>query len=500
MPKDDSGPAPSTALPESDPSYKAPLKRGDACLYCRKRRIRCSATKPSCHHCTKLKRECVYDTGKPVSRVKQLEDKVAELEDMLRSSAAGSASGPGFTAAVSMTTSEISPTTTGGIPRLTAGGQARPSLGGSGGSGTAPQAALPNLAASGSRSGSTGYTIGVNGETLPQSGPGPGPGAGAPQTYNMSLPMGDFSMVESIDTNMLNRVSTPPNLDTNAYFGMSPGFWGFMGSMFGGTGPGEGSGGMADGINNYHPSGQTRAVEETFDFSTLDPGLMDLVNSFQEASTAPAQTQGQQQTQQTQQTQQQQPPPLPQQPTSMDTPAALAYLSQTASSLPSQPDFDTTFGFPPNTSQSLPSNISPLSQQPPSALWPQANDFSGVTGPATNPVPRHGSSTSTATDNFSFGSTPSSNSVPYQAYVIDVPDSGGSTSAPNVSPQHGPLEAQAIGVKGDETSGRNTLPADGKMGEGYWRTDGEMKVDDEGTLVGGWFDAADVPKAARDHL
>jgi hypothetical protein len=263
---------------------------------------------------------------------------------------------------------------------------------------------------------------------------------------------------------------------------------------------------MAQGINNYHPSGQTQAVEETFDFSTLDPGLMDLVNSFQEASTAPTQTsqsQAQQQVQQTQQQPQQpqqQPPPLPQQPTSMDTPAALAYLSQTASTLPSQPDFDTSFGFPPNTSQSLPSSISPLSQQPRSALWPQANDFSGVTAPAPNSVPRHSSTTSTATDTFSFGSTPSSNSVPYQAYVIDVPDSGGSTSASNVSPQHGPLEAQAIGVKGDETSGRNMLPADGKMGEGYWRTEGEMKVDDEGTLVGGWFDAADVPKAARDHL
>ncbi|ORX37628.1 hypothetical protein BD324DRAFT_622673 [Kockovaella imperatae] len=65
---------------------KAPLKRGDACLYCRKRRIKCSAEKPTCAHCRKGKRECVYDTGKPVSRVKQLEEKVAELEGMLKSS------------------------------------------------------------------------------------------------------------------------------------------------------------------------------------------------------------------------------------------------------------------------------------------------------------------------------------------------------------------------------------------------------------------------------
>lgn len=68
----------------SDTRHPPPLKRGDACLYCRRRRIRCSATKPQCHHCAKLKRECVYDVGKPVSRVRKLEDKVAELEGYLR--------------------------------------------------------------------------------------------------------------------------------------------------------------------------------------------------------------------------------------------------------------------------------------------------------------------------------------------------------------------------------------------------------------------------------
>ncbi|KAL1412547.1 hypothetical protein Q8F55_000293 [Vanrija albida] len=73
-----------------------PLKRGDACLYCRKRRIRCSATKPSCHHCTKLKRECVYDSGKPTSRVRKLEDKVAELEGYLRAAHAANEQQPGM--------------------------------------------------------------------------------------------------------------------------------------------------------------------------------------------------------------------------------------------------------------------------------------------------------------------------------------------------------------------------------------------------------------------
>lgn len=54
MPRDDSGPI------EDDTSYgngldnngkKATLRRGDACLYCRKRRIKCSADKPSCQVC-----------------------------------------------------------------------------------------------------------------------------------------------------------------------------------------------------------------------------------------------------------------------------------------------------------------------------------------------------------------------------------------------------------------------------------------------------------------
>ena len=69
-------------MPRDADSGKATLKRGDACLYCRKRRIKCSAEKPSCSQCNG-KRDCTYDNGKPVSRVRQLEDKVAQLESML---------------------------------------------------------------------------------------------------------------------------------------------------------------------------------------------------------------------------------------------------------------------------------------------------------------------------------------------------------------------------------------------------------------------------------
>jgi hypothetical protein len=79
--------ASSSSLP-LDASELAPNphhERGDACQYCRNRRIRCSGTQPMCHQCTNLGRECLYDTGKPINRVEQLDDKVSEIEALLRS-------------------------------------------------------------------------------------------------------------------------------------------------------------------------------------------------------------------------------------------------------------------------------------------------------------------------------------------------------------------------------------------------------------------------------
>ncbi|KAJ9098881.1 hypothetical protein QFC19_006219 [Naganishia cerealis] len=60
-------------------SHPAPLRRGDACLFCRKRKLRCDALKPSCNQCIKAKREsCEYDHGKPKSKVKILEAKIGK--------------------------------------------------------------------------------------------------------------------------------------------------------------------------------------------------------------------------------------------------------------------------------------------------------------------------------------------------------------------------------------------------------------------------------------
>lgn len=90
MPKEGAGLARANSGGEGQ--HPPPLKRGDACLYCRRRRIRCSATKPSCSNCAG-RRECVYDTGKPVSRVRMLEERVAELEGYLAAGLGTPASG-----------------------------------------------------------------------------------------------------------------------------------------------------------------------------------------------------------------------------------------------------------------------------------------------------------------------------------------------------------------------------------------------------------------------
>ncbi|BEI80560.1 hypothetical protein CcaverHIS002_0110890 [Cutaneotrichosporon cavernicola] len=74
-----------TEANESPSSGKATLKRGDACLACRRRRIRCNAAKPSCATCVRLKKECVYETGKSTSRIAQLKARIAELESQLSS-------------------------------------------------------------------------------------------------------------------------------------------------------------------------------------------------------------------------------------------------------------------------------------------------------------------------------------------------------------------------------------------------------------------------------
>ncbi|GFZ42290.1 hypothetical protein JCM24511_00004 [Saitozyma sp. JCM 24511] len=54
-----------------------PLRRGDACLMCRAKKLKCSATKPVCDECARHKDHCMYGTERPPSRVERLEYEMA---------------------------------------------------------------------------------------------------------------------------------------------------------------------------------------------------------------------------------------------------------------------------------------------------------------------------------------------------------------------------------------------------------------------------------------
>jgi hypothetical protein len=80
--------------------------------------------------------------------------------------------------------------------------------------------------------------------------------------------------------------------------------------------------------------------------------------------------------------------------------------------------------------------------------------------------------------------------------VSDVPDPIPSSPNP-LPPTDGNLESQKIGVRDGPESGRS--PPDLGDGKGFgWKSDADVPMD--GSLVGGWFDAADLPRVARDHL
>jgi hypothetical protein len=59
------------------------LVRGGACDYCKKGRIKCSAEEPSCAACLRAGKECIYMQKKQKSKVKVLQERLAELEGKL---------------------------------------------------------------------------------------------------------------------------------------------------------------------------------------------------------------------------------------------------------------------------------------------------------------------------------------------------------------------------------------------------------------------------------
>ena len=384
MPKDDSGP--STNGAPSTNGEKQQLKRGDACLYCRKRRIKCSATKPSCQHCTKLKRECVYDNGKHVSRVKQLEEKVAELEGLL---------------------------------------------------GTAPDPS--------SLSGNSSHPTPATSQRPDR------------------LPTNGFQDMP-IDVNMLDNYSIPSG-------GSGAGNTGNIFSNFGGSILGEShSGYQAPSVQHatYNPRS---GPEELFDFSTLDPNFMSLVNSFGNTSTNGP------------------PPPIEYLPPPTTTPENVfdSYVNGGPTSL--TPFIDPSMG-----------SSSPGPAPASSSITPPESIESLFT--SSNPV----------TQNLKPSVSP--NGVPYQAYVTDITDGSDPAHHTTITTEilddgHARITQNTIGVSGDHPSpnqpygqinGVGNLRSDAVPGKPFGGKK-ESELDGAGmSLVGGWFDAADLPRVARDHL
>ncbi|KAK6903579.1 hypothetical protein I203_107084 [Kwoniella mangroviensis CBS 8507] len=59
------------------------LRRGMACKFCRRRKLRCSGERPACSSCVKYKQECEYQPPAKISKVQSLESRVAEISDYL---------------------------------------------------------------------------------------------------------------------------------------------------------------------------------------------------------------------------------------------------------------------------------------------------------------------------------------------------------------------------------------------------------------------------------
>ncbi|QRW12768.1 Fungal specific transcription factor domain [Ceratobasidium sp. AG-Ba] len=60
------------------------LPRHGACLVCRKRKLKCDATKPECHECLATGRTCHYEDETYRSRTQQLQDRIKELEARIK--------------------------------------------------------------------------------------------------------------------------------------------------------------------------------------------------------------------------------------------------------------------------------------------------------------------------------------------------------------------------------------------------------------------------------
>jgi hypothetical protein len=468
MPRDD------TSIRVHDPlesSSKGPLRRGDACLYCRKRRIKCTAEKPACPNCTKLGRECVYDNGKPVSRVKQLEEKVAELEDMLK---LGPVDGgqPGTSSAEASRSGSLS----NGAP------------------------SAPPLTHSSSDSNSSLSTPGMNGFPPQQ------------QQQYQHLPSQNGGYSSDKGQAGLNGMA-PPFTDPFQY----P-FNNFDPSQHT-TLPADAFSFPDQNMSTFGSSRVDQSAVDMFDFSTLDPGFMNLVSSFGATSTGPEDSafssQSMQQSQQAQHVHQ--PPP-------QAKPLQYAQHSQPTQSL--QNSQDSGFNFEMELDYNQPTGLTPF-------MDPTYGE--GLSGPSSqspaqfvhsNSVSPPSGGPSAMSRGLSIQPAPIEERVSYHAYVSAVPDTTstsqashsskspgqqaypevlwpGNSSMPTSRPSTSSAPIDLGTVAGTDVLIEHISRARGEASDIDWRQwapDPQPKAEEARSLVGGWFDPADLPRVARDHL
>ena len=430
-------------MPRDSDTAKAPLKRGDACLYCRKRRIKCSAEKPSCSQCNG-RRECVYDNGKPVSRVRQLEDKVAQLESMLiqttsrrPSESEQSNEGP-------------SQLDSGGNPRTNSSGNTR-----------STSASDVNM----------------------QQDPGPSNSAFSYDRVGNGNGDGTDDMMYDLDA--IQRQFN------DATSGMNTDFFGFGASMFGQT---------TQPTQLPTLSNPNQDATAMFDFSTLDPNFMSLVNSFDETLNQPApQTQAIPRMFQTNQ----QAGPSIAQPQAFQQPISFATTVTDNN--------DTSTGFTPYLNADYtPSPSDPVNEPSTSTGYPLSRDSFSAPTPS-----RHFEHLSQTVAHNARAAHEAPAPVIGEPTWNTGPNTGtifaSDQSPPNTLPGSGAdvvdrVVAENVGDKSPEgpSSYANQTatsfsqcfqkPADTRAGLG-------ADLDQEGyELVGGWFDANDLPRVARDHL
>ncbi|KAE8453812.1 hypothetical protein EG329_009324 [Mollisiaceae sp. DMI_Dod_QoI] len=83
------GEANGTADPASGGDSNVPKPKRIACIICRKRKLKCDGTKPSCSTCTRLGHNCAYDevrrkSGPKRGYVKALEERLKQVETLLK--------------------------------------------------------------------------------------------------------------------------------------------------------------------------------------------------------------------------------------------------------------------------------------------------------------------------------------------------------------------------------------------------------------------------------